>query len=114
MGHLKVSDAIAGPRIQADKSVTEKAIAGTVNPVEIVRRRTTRQVGEAQFFVRAHHRPNVGRARRLPGIILPGLVPELSCSWDGMENPLLLTRADIEAPRVAGRHLRSKWNVIDL
>src|SRR5258708_25479669 len=114
MGHLKVPDAIAGPRIQADQTVTEEAVAGTVNTVVIVRRRTKRQVYVAQCFVRAHHRPNVGRARRLPGTILPSLVSELPLSWDGMENPLLLAGANVEASHVAGWHLRNQWNVIDL
>src|SRR3979490_3232442 len=105
-------DAIAGPRIQADQTVTEEAVAGAVDPVEIVRRRAKRQVDVTQRFARAHHRPNGGRPRRLPGAILPGLVPELSHSWDGMENPLLLAGANVEASHIAGRHLRSKWNVI--
>jgi hypothetical protein len=114
VGHLKVPDALAGPRIQADQTVTKEAVAGTVDPVVIVRRRTERQVDVAQCFVRAHHRPNISCARRLPGIILPGLVPELSLFGDGMENPLQVAGANVEASHVPGRHHRSKWNVIDL
>jgi len=66
--HLKMPDAFAGPRLQAHQTFTKKAVAGTVDPVEIVRRRTKPQVDVAQFLVRAHHRPYVGRARRLPGV----------------------------------------------
>jgi hypothetical protein len=36
MGHLKVPNAMAGPRIEADQTVPEEAVAGTVDSVVIV------------------------------------------------------------------------------
>src|SRR5438445_11720773 len=85
-----------------------------MNAVVIVRRRAERQVDIAQRLIRTHHRPDVRCPRRLPGTVLPGLVTELSLSGNGMKYPLRHARANVEASHVAGRHLRSKWNVIDL
>src|ERR1700736_3155637 len=85
-----------------------------MNAVVIVRWRAERQVDVAERLIRTHHRPDVPCPRRLPGTVLPGLVPELSLSGNGMKDPLLLAGANVEASHVARRHLRSKWNVIDL
>jgi len=85
-----------------------------MNDVVVVRRRAERQVDVAHCVIRTHHRLDVRCPRRLPGTVLPSLVTELSLSGNGMKYPLLLARANVEASHVAGRHLRSKWNIIDL
>src|SRR5438132_1631961 len=112
--HLKMPDALAGSRIQADQTLSKEAVAGTMNTVVIVRRRAERQVDVAQCVIRAHHRPDVRCPRRLPRTVLPSLVTKLSLSGNDMEYPLLLAGANIEASHVTGWHLCSQGNIVDL
>src|SRR5438132_2096277 len=112
--HLKMPDALAGSRIQADQTLSKEAVAGTMNTVVIVRRRAERQVDVAQCVIRAHHRPDVRCPRRLPRTVLPSLVTKLSLSGNDMELPLLLAGADVEATYVTGWHLCNQRNIVDL
>ena len=114
MDQLEVPDAPAGARIQADQALPEEPVAGPLAAVIVVGGGAEGQVDEAQRLVRAHQRPDVGAARRLPGTLLPRLVAELSFPGDGAEEPPLLAGADVEASHLAGRHDLREGDVVDL
>src|SRR5262245_3293490 len=104
MRHLEMPDPLAGASIQADQAFSKEAIARSLAAVVVIAGSAERQIDVAQRLVRAHHRPDIRIARCLPRILLPGLIAVLTFAGDGAEKPLLLARADIEAPQVAGRH----------
>jgi hypothetical protein len=87
MNHLKVPDALAGAHIQGDQTLAKESVAGPLASKEIVGGSAEGQLDVAERLVRAHHRPDVGRTRRFPGSLLPGLVAELPLARNGAELP---------------------------
>ena len=98
-------DAFAGLCFHADQTLTEEVVAGPLTAVEIVAGRADRQVDIAQFLVRAHRRPDVGRPRGLPGVTFPGLVAVVAFLRDRAKLPDLSASARVKALHITRRRI---------
>src|SRR5215510_6852269 len=103
MHDLVVPDLLAGRRVDADEALTVEAVAGPVAAVIVVGRRRDRQIDVAELFVRAHRRPDIGVARFLPGLLLPGLDARFLALRHRVKGPEQAASGGIKAPDVAGR-----------
>ena len=106
MHHLEMPDPFARLGVQTDQAFGEEIVAEPMAAVEVVGGCADRQIDVSQRFVRAHPGPYVRAARGLPGLVLPGLVPELSFLGYGLEHPFLFPVSHVEPAHVAWRHGR--------
>ena len=87
-------DAAAGIGFQCESTGGEKIVAGA--HVAHVRRRRVAAAPEQNIELGVVAPSDPGRTSTLlPGIILPGVVPEFARTGDGVELPLLGTRLGI-------------------
>ena len=98
-------DAFAGLRFHADQTLTEEIVAGPLTAVEIVAGRADRQVDIAQFLVRAHCRPDIGRTRGLPGVVFPGFVAVIAFLWNRAKLPDLSASPRVKALHITRRRI---------
>ena len=110
---LEVPDDLAVAGIEADDRLRVDVVTVPVAAVVIVGRRAERQVDVAELLVGAHHRPDVRVAHLPPGLVLPGLDVGLALTRHGVERPLQLSRADVEASHVTGRVVVAQREVED-
>ncbi len=95
-------DALAGLRVEGHQALGEKVVARAVTAVEVVGRRLNREVDVAELQVRGHRRPDGGVTGVAPRVVFPGLVPELTHEWDGVEDPPPLAGPDVVAAHEPG------------
>lgn len=93
-------DPLAGARIEAHERLAEEVVAVAMAAIIVIRRGAERQVHVAQLLVGAEQRPRVGPARRLPGVVLPGLVADLARAGHRAEGPHEPARPDVEPAHV--------------
>ena len=105
---LEVPDPLAGLGVDADDALREQVVAGAHAAVPVVRWGPGGQVDVAQLLVHRHRAPHVGVAAVAPRLVVPGVGAELLPLRDGVEDPLPLARADVEAAHVSGVRLAAR------
>ena len=103
MHRLEVPEPLAGARVEREEAVGEEILADAIRAVEVVVRRSGRDVDDAAFFVDRHRAPVVHAADVLVGLLRPRVVAELAGQRHRVELPLLLTRDDVVRADVARR-----------
>ena len=102
---LEMPLAFARLAVERNEALGEQVVPQPVAAVPVVGRRAEGQIDEPEVFVRGDQRPHVRVARVLPGIVLPGLVPELPRLRNRVEGPAQLASHRIEAADVSGRRV---------
>ena len=100
---LKVPLALPGVQVDRHQRLGEQVVARPVAAVVIAGRELDRQVHGLELFVHREWTPHAGVARVRPGVVLPGLVAELSGLRNGVEDPQALSGLDVEPADVALR-----------
>ena len=100
-----VPDLVAGRHVDGHQASGVDVIARTMAAVVVVARRAERQIDHPQLGVATHRRPDVRVAGVLPRLLLPGLKPFVERLWNRLEDPPQFSRARVEPPDVARRHL---------
>ena len=90
MHGLEMPEPFAGARVERQQAVGEEIRAVPIRAVEIVGRRSGRDVDDAALLVDRHRAPVVRAAGVLVGVLRPGLVAELAGHRDGVKLPDLL------------------------
>ena len=92
----------AGAGIHGNQRIRIEIVAGPRHAVIVARRRAERQIDEAEFFIGAEGRPDLGLAAHPPGVIFPRFHPRFAFARHGVEGPQQLAGAHIEAAHIAG------------
>src|SRR6185295_4186685 len=87
--------------IQADQRGRKQIGAGTMSAIGVVGGVLYVEVYIAEFFVGGERSPHTGVAGVIGRAFQPRVIAKLALSRDGMENPELLTCADVEGCHVA-------------
>src|ERR1035437_3451373 len=87
MNRLEMPQAFSRAGIQRQQAVAEQVIALPVAAVEVVGRRSGRDVNNAALLIKAHVAPIIGGSDVLPGILRPSLVTELARVRNSVELP---------------------------
>src|SRR5207244_9216121 len=93
---LEVPLPLARLEIDADETLGEEIVAGTMTAVEVRRGRFDRQVHEAEIFVDGDLRPDADVAVDRPRLVVPRVVAELARPRNGVERPQQFARAHVE------------------
>ena len=105
MHELEVPDPLAGGGVEADEALGEQVVSGAVAAIGVVGGRFDRQVDVPQLQVGGHRRPDTRVAGIGPGVVLPGVVAELTCHRDGVKDPASLAGPYVVTPNEPGRVL---------
>ncbi len=105
MNELIVPDALSRLDVEAEEALGEEIVPGAVAAVVVRRGSVEGNVEVAELLVGAHERPDADLSRERPGVFRPGFVSELSRLRYGVELPLQLSGARIEAPQESGNLL---------
>src|SRR4030095_7776032 len=112
MNDLEVPLSLTGAEINTDQALAKEVISVSVATIKIRSRRLNWEVHQPELFIDAHLGPNTSVSINRPGIILPGLVSELTGPWNCVKSPQLFARPDIECSHlsfgiVVGRYSHS-------
>ena len=102
---LEVPAPLPGPDVEGEDAAAEQVVARPVARVALHRRGVRDEVDQPQLRVGGGRRPRRHVARPLPGVVVPGLVPELAGARDRVELPEELAGGGVEAHDVAGNVL---------
>ena len=105
MDRLEMPDALAGLGVDADDALGEQVVPMPHPAVPVVGRRAGREIDVAELLVDGHRSPDVRVSAVAPRLVLPGIRPELVALRNGVEDPLHLAGARVEAAHVPGRGL---------
>src|ERR1700722_12723699 len=103
MDGLKMPDSFAGGRIEGEERVGEQVVSRPVVAVEIGSCRSGGRKNNSAFFIHRHAGPVIRGAGISPGVLRPGLVPELARTRNGVKRPYQLTGPDVVGSDVSGR-----------
>src|SRR5437660_1098121 len=105
MNDLIVPDSVARLRVQAHEAVTKQVVAGAVATIEVGlsiegRGALDGQIHIAELVVSAEQPPHRRSTGNLPGVVQPGVVPELARMRNRVERPELLAGPNVVAAHV--------------
>src|SRR5947207_15931155 len=95
--------ALAGSRIERHDRRAIQAGARAIDAVEVIGRRTERNVHDAEPRVDRHLTPVVNAPDVLVGLLRPAIVAEFAGTRDGVERPYGLAGEHVVSADVAGR-----------
>src|SRR5215469_285768 len=101
MHQLKMPFSLSGPQVHTDQTFSKKIITAPMPSVEVACRRFDRKIDETQLLVHGDLRPHSRVAGIFRRTIEPGVVPEFSLLWNGVEDPQALAGAHIRSAHVA-------------
>src|SRR4029078_9173386 len=87
MDALEMPTPLSGSCIQRDDGRAEEIGARTIDPIEIVSRRSERNVGNPAPRINLHLAPVINTADVFPRILWPGVITKLARTRDGVERP---------------------------
>ena len=108
MDELVVPLPLPGPHVERDQAGAEQVVAGPEAAVEVLRGAVGGDVDEPQLGVGRERRPRGDVAGPLPGVVLPGLVPELAGAGEHVELPQEFAGARVVGEDVAGDVLHAR------
>ena len=103
LDNLKMPDTLARLRLQRNQRIREQIVSKAVGAVEIESRRPGRNEQQPALFIQTHAAPIVRGSTIFPGVLRPGLVPELARMGNRVEAPAKLSGTDVVGPDVTGR-----------
>ena len=101
MDQLVVPRPLPGLHVQRDQAGAEQVVAGAEAAVEVLGGAVGGNVDEPQLRISRERRPRRDVAGPLPGVVLPGLVPELAGAGQHVELPQELAGARVIGEDVA-------------
>ncbi len=112
MDRLKMPDAPAGHRVQADDAARVQVVAGAVAAVHVVGRARRRQVDVPELVVGGHRRPDIAGTDVAQRVALPRLRRGIVFGRDRAEAPAQAAGAHIEGAHLADVTLRLAGGVL--
>src|SRR4051794_22870878 len=103
MDELVMPKPLAGPRIERQQTIAVKIRPLAIRTVQVVSRRSEREVRDLALFVHRNLAPRIHPTRGLPGVLRPRLVTELAGMRDCVERPDELAAQDVVRAQIAGR-----------
>ena len=109
---LEMPYLLARARIKSDEALSKEIVPGAMSTVGVIRGRLGRYIHIAELLIRRHRCPRPRMARVSPGIILPGVVSELTCPRNSMKDPHALARMYVIPSHEAGGKLPRRGRIL--
>src|SRR5690606_13578904 len=105
MDGLKMPDAFARLDVQGENAASEEVVARMEATVIVVRRGLSAEVYDTTLRIGRYRGPGRCVPHRLPGVVVPGFVAELSGPRNRPEPPLEVAGAGIECQDITANVL---------